>query len=149
MDKDVQDTLLKCKLCDNYKKIISLEHRVDHHDNRFSEGDARFMRIESELKENSRVTNEIAESVKNINEMLYIDRPDQKSLQSTLMVMNTRLGYVWSFMIFIIVSLAGITFFLIQKAVEPQTVKTDHQIILPYTREKIHYVDDFKPEDQE
>jgi hypothetical protein len=144
VDYDVQELLKKCSECDNRKDIERLEQMIGEHGGRLLEGENRFSRSEAELKANSRLTQQTHEAVKSINEMMYVDKPDQKCLQSTLVKIqlglennNSKVGDIRAIIAFIVLSLAGLTFFLIQKNIEVPNNKPKHQIVVPYPREKM------------
>ena len=145
---EIQEVLKKCKNCENHTKINQLMETIGEHEGRLNEGEDRFMRIETSIRENTRITEEVHEVINNLNETMYMDKPDQRSIQSTLIelhdgmkITNSKVVDVRAFIVFIGISLDGITFFLIQKSLDtpsqPAPPRTpDHQIILPYTRDQ-------------
>jgi hypothetical protein len=130
-DTEKIQILTKCKMCENHEKIKGLEMRMKDGEERLEEGDKKFLALERSLRANNKTTNEVLLQVTSISEMMYRDTPDRQSLQTVMALTSSRLNYIWGFMIFIIVSLTGIAFSLIQKNLESTT---PHNQQVPYIR---------------
>lgn len=139
---------LKCSDCANFEAIKDLNRRVTEEENqtkifkkRLLEGDKRFDRMERELEQNSRTTDENNEMLKKIHDGLFIDNGEHKSTQTKLATLTDRQGHIWAFMVFIIISIAGLAFYIIQKSIEPEERQAAAYPALPYNREPIKFID--------
>ena len=89
---------------------MDTETKVSEHDKRLNEGDIRFERLENEMKQNNKTTEENHEMLKEIKDMLCVDTPDRVSFQSMIVTLSTRQNYLWVGFAFIVTCLGGAAF---------------------------------------
>jgi len=128
---------LKCAECTNFEDVNQLQNRTKRAELRLDAGDKRFKIIEDELSENNRITYESHNMVVEMHDLFFKDKNGQISMKTTMALNNNHLKNLWSIVIFIIVSLAGLTFFLIQKNLEPRNKEGQSgMMFVPYQREE-------------
>jgi len=114
---------LECSECASLVQIQELERRMDIADSRFGRIETELMSTKTDLKDNSKMTTENNDILNKVHDGLFVDSADRQSMQSSHLILNQKVSTLWSIVIFLIISIAGIAFTVIQKSMEVPPAK--------------------------
>ena len=129
---------IDCGECKNFAQIREMERRLNIGEGRFHKIEREIFETRSELRENNTTTNTINELLKRVHDGLFVDSSDRKSIQSTNLLLSQRVAHLWAIVIFIVVSISGIAFALIEKSIDkPSNTQQSPVFALPQRDDRL------------